>query len=375
MEARAMAKAPQPEIDINMDACEIECLTEMLANIKPDAIRMIAEQMPRSIPPKRCKSIKTMRVAILERWAHPEVRRYLQDFIYRASHRFRANVRDKAMVRQYLEAGVDPGTILYVAHLEGLDPKRMLASLPATFRRSFAERHKHAKALIEGLERLRERKVQEGRAATDQMIARQVASRTQALQERLADVSRKHQRAQSVVTNVAASFRQRVAALEGDLTAAHNRVKALEEINESQRETIEALKRHAASEAEELRKQGRHLLRTALSGMRVLVIGDDNHQLSYRETVEGFGGDFDFLSGFTDPRRAAEKAAGADLVVLVTSFVSHKISGPVDAVGRPVVRVNNGGGLSMREALRRYVFDLLMEDRYQLSASWHPPLP
>ena len=94
----------------------------------------------------------------------------------------------------------------------------------------------------------------------------------------------------------------------------------------------------------------------------MLVVGDDNRAVAYREIVEGFGGEFDFISGFIEPRRAAEKADASDLTVLVTSFVSHKVSGRIDASGKQVIRVNNGGGQSMSEALGQYVLDLLLRE-------------
>jgi len=360
----AAVRSPKakPSIEVDLDACEIECLFDVLVHMRDSALRLLAERMPRPIPPKKRREAKTIRTAIVERWSTPEVRSYLQEFIYMSGRKMRAEVRDRKGIKDLLEHGVQPGTIIYLAHIEGLDPARTLSLMPVAAQRDFVERQEGLRGLAEVLQQHREDKVEQGQQSLHAAIVRAADRRTRELQERIQVVSQKHERAQHAVANVAATLNQQIETLGQNLDTSRGQIEALHSMVESQRQTIEDLRRQLASEEMRAREAGRRALSQALLGSRVLVVGDDNRQVVYREEVERFGGEFDFLSGFSEPRRASEKAAAADVVVLVTSYVSHKVSGRIGAFGKVVIRVNQSGEHSMREALTHYVLDLLQRD-------------
>lgn len=202
-------------IEIDLDACELECLIDMLLHSKDTVIRLLGKRMPRPVPPKRRKSVQAIREAVIERWAYSDVRAYLQDFMFNSSRTMRAGVHQRKTLRAFLREGVQPGTIIYFAHLEGLDPHRMLASMSVAVRQRFVERQAMLENLIRALYRQRDGKVQDGRRSIDAAIAKAAERRTRALRERLETVSRKHERAQSVVADVATEFKRQIQELEG----------------------------------------------------------------------------------------------------------------------------------------------------------------
>ncbi len=355
-----MAVARQPSVEINADACEADCLLDVLFHLPEATVRTLGERMPRPVPPKRRQNLRDLRRAILNRWVYPDARRYLQEFLFSAGRELRKQVHSRERIVELLAAGVEPTAILHFARIEGLNPASVLARMPVASRRRFPERQEEIVRLVEALHEQREAKRSEGEQAAQKAVAKATERRTRDLKERLDAVTRKHERAQQAVSNVAANLQERIAALEGEVETQKNRVEALQAENDGLRGRIEEVKRQHMVAASEARQSARRVLGTALAGLTVLVVGDENRATAYREIVAEFGGEISFISGFAEPRRVEERAEAADLIVSVTSFMSHKVSGRLAASGKPVVHVNVGGERSMREALAGHVLGTLL---------------
>jgi hypothetical protein len=96
-----------------------------------------------------------------------------------------------------------------------------------------------------------------------------------------------------------------------------------------------------------------------LSGKRVLVVGGDSFHAAYRRIVESLGGSFDALKA-GDTGRAEAKAMAADIVVVMTAYVSHKVNDRVrqslERAGRKerLALANSTGHRSLLRALRPF---------------------
>ncbi|HCJ09934.1 MAG TPA: hypothetical protein DHW14_02060 [Clostridiales bacterium] len=96
-----------------------------------------------------------------------------------------------------------------------------------------------------------------------------------------------------------------------------------------------------------------------LSGKRVLVVGGDSFHATYRRIVERLGGSFDALKA-GDTGRAEAKAMAADIVVVMTGYVSHKVNGRVrhslERAGRKerLALANSTGHRGLLKALRPF---------------------
>ena len=66
-----------------------------------------------------------------------------------------------------------------------------------------------------------------------------------------------------------------------------------------------------------------------LVGKKVLVVGGDSFKAGYRAIVESLGAEFEFQGAGGDMTMVKSRARGADIVVLVTDYLSHKVSGVV----------------------------------------------
>jgi len=66
-----------------------------------------------------------------------------------------------------------------------------------------------------------------------------------------------------------------------------------------------------------------------LAGKKVLVVGGDSFNAGYRAIVESLGAEFEFQGAGRDMTMVKSRARAADIVVLVTGYLSHKVSGVV----------------------------------------------
>jgi len=96
-----------------------------------------------------------------------------------------------------------------------------------------------------------------------------------------------------------------------------------------------------------------------LAGKSVLVVGGESFHSAYRRIIESLGGTFDGL-GADDRRLAPARALAADIVVVVTPYVSHKASDAVhDALSKAgregcLAWANTTGQRGLLEALRPF---------------------
>jgi len=124
-----------------------------------------------------------------------------------------------------------------------------------------------------------------------------------------------------------------------------------------------ALRRRRARRRKLSRAAARHgrlrELGHPLAGKKVLVVGGDSFQPGYRRIVESLGGAFDALEA-GDTGRAESKALAADVVVIMTSYVSHKVGDLVEdtleRAGRRdrLALANSTGHHGFFEALRPF---------------------
>lgn len=92
-----------------------------------------------------------------------------------------------------------------------------------------------------------------------------------------------------------------------------------------------------------------------LAGRKVLVVGGDSFRDQYRAVVEALGGEFEFQGAGAAVAMAEDRARAADVVVLMTAYLSHKVSDRVTdtlaKMGREPLRVNSTGRTSLLKAL------------------------
>lgn len=92
-----------------------------------------------------------------------------------------------------------------------------------------------------------------------------------------------------------------------------------------------------------------------LSGLRVLVVGDEARKERYRKEVERTGAEFLFHPGFDQEARLHERLKAADAVVALADFMSHKahaiVRGWEKGTGLPVAWVARTGVGALRRGL------------------------
>ncbi|MEW6726512.1 DUF2325 domain-containing protein [Desulforudis sp. 1088] len=101
-----------------------------------------------------------------------------------------------------------------------------------------------------------------------------------------------------------------------------------------------------------------------LDGKRVLVVGADAYKESFKRLFERLGAEFSWESGFMVGRFLESKVNRADIVVIVTEAMKHKMPDVEDVckrLGRPYVYAPSRGATgAVREVLRK--LDLLDEE-------------
>lgn len=93
------------------------------------------------------------------------------------------------------------------------------------------------------------------------------------------------------------------------------------------------------------------------AGQKILVVGGDSWRAQYRRRIEAIGAEFLFQSAGDDAAQARAKARAADMVLVETRYVSHKVGNAVRdelaRLGRTFVPVNSTGQRALVEAIRR----------------------
>ncbi len=92
----------------------------------------------------------------------------------------------------------------------------------------------------------------------------------------------------------------------------------------------------------------------ALQSKRILIVGDDSHKTAYRQMVEMYGAEFDFVSGFEKDAQAVSRFGWADGVILVTAYTDHAKWYALKAhvSMEKLVLVNRAGVAAMDEGLK-----------------------
>lgn len=224
---------------------------------------------------------------------------------------------------------------------------------------SFLEKARARYRIVHLEHRLRKAGVSPGRERTAKLVAPYQAEILR-LQEKLARAGEKVEETRTLADVSLAEkeeARRENERLKGEMAALH----------EAYGRRIAALE----AEVARLRRQNAALLAargsSPFAGARICVVGDPNRADVYREALERLGAEAEFLDGFEGKGRAAEAAAAADGIIVVTAYCCHAVSEAVEAQaaksGVPLVWVNTAGMASfargVEELKRRLAPDMI----------------
>jgi hypothetical protein len=91
-----------------------------------------------------------------------------------------------------------------------------------------------------------------------------------------------------------------------------------------------------------------------LKSKRILVVGDTGRKDSYREIVEQYGGNFEFMDGIFEPEKISFMSEKADLAILVIPRMKHSVSNTLKVKKIPTIFVNSAGVSSFEEVVNNY---------------------
>jgi hypothetical protein len=91
-----------------------------------------------------------------------------------------------------------------------------------------------------------------------------------------------------------------------------------------------------------------------INGKNVLVVGDTGRKESYKEIVEQYGGNFDFIDGIFDKEKVGVVSERADIAILVIPRIKHTISNILKSHKVPVIFVNSAGIGTFQEVVDNY---------------------
>ncbi len=91
-----------------------------------------------------------------------------------------------------------------------------------------------------------------------------------------------------------------------------------------------------------------------LSNKNILVVGDTGRKDSYKEIIERYGGNFNFIDGIFETEKINLLCEKTDLAVLITTRMKHKISNVVKSNGVPSIFVNSAGIQSFEDVISSY---------------------
>ncbi len=91
-----------------------------------------------------------------------------------------------------------------------------------------------------------------------------------------------------------------------------------------------------------------------LNNKKVLVVGDTGRKDSYRQIVEQYGGNFDFVDGIFEKEKISTLSESADVAILVVPRIKHTVSNILKANKVPVIFVNSAGIGSFEEVVDNY---------------------
>ena len=91
-----------------------------------------------------------------------------------------------------------------------------------------------------------------------------------------------------------------------------------------------------------------------LTNKNVLVVGDTGRKEFYREVVERYVGNFDFIDGIFETEKINLFSEKADLAILVIPRIKHQISNVLKSNKVPSIFVNSAGINSFEEVVQKY---------------------
>lgn len=360
----AMAKEGPPDVpEIDLDACGLDALIGWLLALDGSAIRLLADEAPRRIPPKQRRRRDTFEQALTALWAHDEGRRHLLSAMRSTMSKLTEEIREGGLAAAAdLAQDFPPNSLLWYAAEAGLDPSHVLERLPDTAREAFATRQATLREYAEHLRRFRQHKLEAGAEAQRRTATQEAARMTRALRWQAEQAQEKLIQTQRATERVARERAEEVRRLERALAEAERRIAEQEAEIRDLRQQIADISRDFAGRAAQrgAPPQGQApdaAPALALEGQTVLVVGDENRQVAYRETVEAMGGRFEFVSGFGNPAELRAKARAATVIVFVTAYAGHKMwvqARSAEQSGVALVPVPQAGAQSFRAALRAW---------------------
>ena len=363
----ACGKAVPPEAPavamptVDLDACEIDALDFFLRG-NHRGLQEIADDCPRRVPPKARRRPEQLKLALLECWAWPQCRAYLEKRMTHTKIRGEIEKRGFDLLPELI-VFLPPNALLWYVHAAGLDPAEALRRMEPEDQEAFAERQPKLQLLVAHFRRRREERQTWGDDAQAR-AARAAAERlTRQLRWRADQAEEKQRRAATQVETVARDKEDTIRALETALADVRGRLRGVEAENEELRAAFaamgEAQREMAAALAREVREKAAAARRAGsapppLAGERVLVVGDDSHKVQYARIVQELGGSFAFHPGFRTGPRLDAALASATLAVYVAAYASHKTQDHVrvaERAGLTVVMVPVAGTEAFRRAL------------------------
>lgn len=341
---------PSPKVEVNLEVCALDLLLDVIGNGRTEELQYIAGNLPRPVPPKRRKDRRSLQRALVSQWAYENSRAAMIGMLSNMVQKFFSLAAQEDGVAQLRDAKFFWNAIAWAIHRNGGDASKFINKLPAKERREFSDRQESLLNLVHALDEQRKLKQSAGGDALHRAATKEAKRRTKTLSWQIEDLSRKHVHAQEAVGSVARQYETQIAELQAELQTAHERNESLEMETAALREEIVRLTRRSPEGS-----SGEVARTSVLTSKRVLVIGDDSRQVAYREIIGKLGSEFDFVSGFTQPRAVEQRLPWADVVVLVTTYMSHKVSGVITSSGKPIVWVNSAGERSFREAVEKYL--------------------
>jgi hypothetical protein len=330
------------------EVCEFAALLAWLAHMPDAEARRFAALIRLSVPPKKRDRV---RAYILSEWLAGRSREEISAQLRLAFRRAAARLRElpaRAQARAAVEFIPLPGA-LWALSQAGVKPEKALRRLKKAEReqveREVARLQQYADEL---------RAWRESRRRNAEKPVEELRQKARALAWKAETAEAKHERAESAIEAKARELEEAREALketEALLQEAESRIASLEE---ERRILIDQIALLSQDRREAMPRRAPTDSLRPLDGLRVLVVGDDGRQLQYRAVVEELGGEAEFLDGFASPKHLEARAGAADVVVMITAFMSHRSFQVLRRSAASTVFVNTAGVASFKAVLEEF---------------------
>lgn len=329
---------------LDFDLCALDVFGSYVSNAPAPALQRLADHCPRKIPPKQRRNLVS---ALIRRWAYADAHDYYLHVLENAMLPIQREVKARHLrAVAWLGTQMPWPAVLWIMVKSGYTPRQVWRQLKAKEKAACVEHLEWLAGLRDACLQERQAAQEYGNAAVARAARKEVERTTKGLRWLAERAQAKQARASQATQKLVAEYEEKLAKAIAERDSERQRVIALEA-------EVAHLRRHLerTERATPVEEPDRTSARGRLSGMRVLVVGDEQRQEEYKAVIAAMGGDAEFVSGFGSPRLVRERAGSADLVVLVTAAASHKVSGAITASGTPYVYVPNAGIQSFRHAL------------------------